>query len=200
LRLISVRAEQHLTRVRARRRSIITVARHRAVHAGGVEHAAVVHAHAVGHVVDALVPRVFDHMVRRVVQRHGAVRRPLHRHDRIVVVLVQVRDMRGVLLVLLARLRVVFLLLALSLALHADGHGDAADGDERHGHREDGYERDLAGAEIVRLAANLRLLVHGSLIDVVRRLIACRALKALGTLTLVAVDAVEARRAVLAWR
>lgn len=145
MRLIRVSAEQDLTRVGAGRRRVITEVGHRAVHAG-VEHAAVVHADGVGHVVDALVPSVLDHVVRGVVQSHRAVRRPLHCHDRVVMMLMEVCDVRCILLVLFARFRIVLFLFPLPFALHTDRNCDAANGDERNGNRQNGDESNLAVA------------------------------------------------------
>lgn len=134
---------------RARRRRDIAEVRHGSVHAR-VEHAGVVHAHRARHVVDALVPSVFDHVMRR---------RLFHRHDRVVMMLMKVRDVRSVLLVLLSCFRVVLLLLAFPLPFHANGDGDAAHGDERHRDGENRDERNLTATEIVASTTNLSFLI-----------------------------------------
>lgn len=189
-----------MTRVGARPRSVITKIRHRAVHAG-VEHAALVHADGVGHVVDALVPGVLDHVVsgRVVVEGQRAVRRSLDSHNGVVMVLVEVRDVRCVLFVLFARFRIVLFLLSLPLPLHADRHGDAANRNEGHGDGQNGDERDLAAAEIVAAASDLGLLIARRR-GLIHRFVAINSLKAVRTLTLVGIDAIEARCAVFAWR
>lgn len=141
-------------------------------------------------------------MRRGVVQSHGAVRRSLHRHNRIVVMLMEVRDVRRILFVLFARFRIVLFLFAFSFPLHTNGDSNAADCNERHGDGENGDECNLTAAEIFR-AADLRFLIARSrrlMESIPCSLIAIDALEAFGTLTFEAIDTIKARCTVFAWR
>lgn len=115
--------------------------------------------------------------------------------------LMKVSDVRCILLVLLARLRIVLFLLALSLPLHADRNGNAANRNKRHRHREDRNERNLTAAQIVVATPNQLLIARRRrLVQSIERLITIDALEAVGALTFKAIDTIKARRAVFAWR
>lgn len=96
---------------------------------------------------------------RVVVEGQRAVRASLDSDNGIVMVLMEVGDVRCVLFVLFARFRIVLFLFSLPLSLHADRDGDAANRNERHGDRENDDTGDLTAAEIVAAASDLGLLI-----------------------------------------
>lgn len=116
-------------------------------------------------VVHRLVPRVFDDVgIARIEGEAAAAARLAaqrwwgqgHAHSAAIVM----QSGHRVLFVLLPGFRVVLLLGALALPLHAEHHTGCDHGHQRHGHREDGYQNHLGVGQTIgpRLVVGSKLM------------------------------------------